>query len=477
MKMKNNSVLNTDSFDKRRFKQILEMSENMQALSKNGQELLPTFPELLGDVWASLYKMNPRIQEEVSEGLETNQLLMGSIMNDGAFQNFREFTRLDDLSSAIGSVKFGEKTNEWLIEQEERNKELQKQLEEARKQQRELQQQQQMKEPSEGDKKKQQEAGQKLQQALQQAAQELQKGNQDLGRALAEAVQETRETKNHLKSLLSGTQAGNGEAELKKVPLRDQIVLAEKMSTNDKLKEIAEWAGRFKQIARKKQKSKYDESVERSGIIIGNQIERLMPMELAQYASPITKIDFLRRFAEGELFQYEQKGKETLGKGPVVLCLDQSGSMNDMDTQAKGFALALMSIARKQKRDFALILFSTDTKTMEYEKGKIKPHDMVELAQTFLGGGTYFDRPLKSALQVIEKSRFKKADVIFVTDGEAYLKPEFIKELNRKKREKEFSILSILLGTENAKTVKEFAEKIVKAKDFTDETSQTAFEI
>ena len=89
--------------------------------------------------------------------------------------------------------------------------------------------------------------------------------------------------------------------------------------------------------------------------------------------------------------QYEQKGHEVLGKGPIVLCLDQSGSMHKLDTQSKGFTLALMSIARKQKRDFCLVLFSTRTKIIKYEKGKIKGSDMVNFALTFLGGGTNFE--------------------------------------------------------------------------------------
>ena len=40
-----------------------------------------------------------------------------------------------------------------------------------------------------------------------------------------------------------------------KVPLRDQISLAEKIASDKKMKEIADWAGRFKQVARKKQKT------------------------------------------------------------------------------------------------------------------------------------------------------------------------------------------------------------------------------
>ena len=112
--------------------------------------------------------------------------------------------------------------------------------------------------------------------------------------------------------------------------------------------------------------------MERSGVTIGNDIERLLPMELGLYMHPTTKNDFLRRFVEDQTMRYEQKGQEVVGKGPIILCLDQSGSMRNLDTQSKGFTLALTSIARRQRRDFCLIVFSTRTQVIKYEKGKIK---------------------------------------------------------------------------------------------------------
>jgi len=293
---------------------------------------------------------------------------------------------------------------------------------------------------------------------------------------MSKARHEPKQTKDNLKSLLGGTSAGSGDAELKKVPLRDQISLAEKIASNKQMKEIADWAGRFKQIARKKQKSKHSDSMERSGVTLGNDIERLLPMELGLYTHPITKNDFLRRFVEGQTMQYEQKGHEVLGKGPIVLCLDQSGSMHKLDTQSKGFTLALMSIARKQNRDFCLILFSTRTQIFKYERGKIKNSDMINLAQTFLGGGTDFALPLDRAMKVINESRFKQAGLVFVTDGEDRIKDLFLEAFNKKKKEKEFNVLSLVIGN-NTKTAGQFSDKVVLIKDFDDTGSFTAFEI
>jgi len=66
------------------------------------------------------------------------------------------------------------------------------------------------------------------------------------------------------------------------------------------------------------------------------------------------KVDFIRRFAEGQTMMFDKKGKDTLGKGANYFSLDQSSSMRKLDTQSKGFALAMMSIAKKQKKEFCV---------------------------------------------------------------------------------------------------------------------------
>ncbi|MDQ0341118.1 uncharacterized protein with von Willebrand factor type A (vWA) domain [Caldalkalibacillus uzonensis] len=44
--------------------------------------------------------------------------------------------------------------------------------------------------------------------------------------------------------------------------------------------------------------------------------------------------------------------------------------------------------------------------------------------------------PLKQALDVTEESRFKKADLIFVTDGQASLPHSFVETFNERKKRK-----------------------------------------
>src|SRR5699024_9466670 len=123
---------------------------------------------------------------------------------------------------------------------------------------------------------------------------------------------------------------------------------------------------------------------------------------------------------------------------PIILCLDQSGSMHKLDYQSKGFALALMSIAKRQKRDFCYIPFSIKTQVYRFVKGNISSSEMIQLSENFLGGGTNFGLPLNKSLEIINESRFKQSDIVFVTDGEDGLNEAFLNNSPRLKRKRSF---------------------------------------
>ncbi|MFC5602226.1 VWA domain-containing protein [Sporosarcina koreensis] len=460
----NRSVLNTDAFDRRRFKEILEISPRLQKV--RDEAILPKFEPLLGDIWASFFKMKPTIiANDSEEFLSVNKTIMEIIMADEQFSYFRNFTRLNDLTSAISTIVFGEKINDWFVQLVEQDADLQEQACQFQLLVRQSRNQQ----LPESGRVALIELNAKLQQTVQ-------SNSESLLQVIDRARHEAKHVKEGLISLLGGLSAGNAEAELKKVPLRDKIRLAEKIASTKKMKEIADWAGRFKQIARSKQKSKKGASPARKGVTFGNDIENLLPVELCYYTHPVMKTDFLRRFSEMQTMQFERGGPEVLKKGPIVLCLDQSDSMSGLDSQSKGFALALMSIARKQRRDLCLIVFSSRIQTFKYVKGKICVLEMMKLAQTFLRGGTNFESALTEALSVISESRFKQADVVFITDGEDHLTTSFLASFHKKKREKAFNVLSLVIGC-NRNTVAQFSDRVITVEEFDDEGSYTAFEL
>ncbi|HEU0173564.1 MAG TPA: hypothetical protein VFV58_04825 [Blastocatellia bacterium] len=68
--------------------------------------------------------------------------------------------------------------------------------------------------------------------------------------------------------------------------------------------------------------------------------------------------------AERDLMQCDLIGHEPQGQGPIIIAIDESGSMTadyggmTCEVWRKAVTLALLSIVRLQKRDLAVIHFS-----------------------------------------------------------------------------------------------------------------------
>jgi uncharacterized protein with von Willebrand factor type A (vWA) domain len=495
------SVLNTDSFDRNMYADLRESSKTLQQAEEAGSKDYPAFPHLLGDTWAGLFKNTPELSPDCPKGVEVNQALMEKVLEHPEFQSLREYTKLDELASALGACQMGKQLSE-LISQ---NQEAQKSQQEAQKQQKKADQAQSaaeaLKEAAQmaGDAKKQKElmdkakkqlseakkaqknADKATQQAIEAIQQQLDssKGQEQLGQAIAQATQGTKEDKQEVDSLLASMGYGTGPGEKKKVPARDRLALAEALKHTPKLKKIANYLGRMQKIANKKQKDKSNDSIARTGVDMGNELSAILPSELAKLTNDKTRRDFLKKFAQGELLQYSPKGKEKLGKGPIICCLDSSGSMESLDEQAKAFMLALLMIARKQKRAFACINYSSasEIKTWVYEQTqRIMPSEILEMAEFFWGGGTSFQSPLNKALEIITNSKFKKADIVFITDGSATVSDNWLSEFNQKKQSERFTVVSIKIGRDSRETLEKFSDKLVEADDFFNEATD-AFEI
>src|SRR5690606_9820024 len=106
------------------------------------------------------------------------------------------------------------------------------------------------------------------------------------------------------------------------------------------------------------------------------------PSELALLADPETSILFDLKYVESRLMCFDMQGiqrvqqhhhkeelrsvEEAAKQGPMVICVDTSGSMSGMpETVAKAVALFIAGKARQQKRACYLINFSTGIETLD----------------------------------------------------------------------------------------------------------------
>jgi len=514
-----NSVLNTDVWDHHTFHSIYDSAakfkENIDGFAKKDNERFG----LIGDVFSALYKHTPMLktqlealktnatslskddaQEDILKSLmsqynieeltneppkSVNEALLKKVLEHEDYQKLHPNSMGDKLHTSISTMALGEEIHQWLEHEKSTNEEFKNTLQAQKEAQRSLQnakesiqkRNEQGKNPTKSQQQKYQQAQGQLTQANTELAQIINKkmDSSTIGQMITKSAKQANETKDDVKSLLGG--AGQGDAELKKLPIGGQIALADMLRNNKEVRKIAEMAGRFKAIAQKKQKQKYTETIQRNGVSVGNDIERLLPQELALYANSFTKNEFLRRFAEKQTLIYSPEGKETLGKGPLVVVLDESGSMKNLNAQAKGFVIALAMIAKKQRRDLIVIPFSKDVGTPTIcEKGKVTTQHVVDWATNFLSGGTKYMPALLKAQQVIrEQKRFKNGDIIFVTDGDPSDYGWMEKELNNFlafKKSHKVNITSLLIGNDvTEQYVKRFSDTIINANSFMDDSA------
>jgi uncharacterized protein with von Willebrand factor type A (vWA) domain len=214
-------------------------------------------------------------------------------------------------------------------------------------------------------------------------------------------------------------------------------------------------------------------------IITGDKLEKILPSELMLLNHPVTKTDFYKRFLESSLFQYEMDSLERKGRGPIIVCVDVSGSMDgDREVYSKAFAVALLDIAQMQRRNYCYISFeSCIVTTFVQEKGYLDPARIVEICQEGTRGGTAYQPPLEKALEMIKDSRFKGADIVFATDGDCSIPDSFVKRFKQIKEEKEFTCRGILIDVGSrvsSKSLELFCDKIDHVSKIADLSSEGA---
>jgi uncharacterized protein with von Willebrand factor type A (vWA) domain len=483
-------VIKADGWDKRTYATIRDHAKSLKEAEEAARKIIPTGPLLFQDLWAGLFKASPELEETVPPSLKLNRKLIEQTVNSPAFQETREGTRLDEWGAALGALSFGKKLVEILPE------EVRKQAEEAARRQAEAEKMQQLAQQlmqaaqkaenqadNQNDPEKAAQARQEAAQKMAEAQQQIRQAQEAMaaaaahgdnaangleGKAVQAAVKaaagETEETVEMVAALCWGTgPGGSSQIDGKRV-----FEVAEALNRNDNLKKMARLAGRMIRIAMNKQRSKIlREPAEVVDIRLGDDISSVLPTELALLCHPVLRHEFFLRYTKGELLQYETREREKLGSGPIIQCVDTSGSMGgEKHIWAKAIALTLAKIAARQRRAFALIIFGSSTEIKVYkwpDPSKVDPAEIADAAMSNFGGGTDFERPLTEAMKLIEESAFKRADIIFATDGICYVGDAFLANFKKLKQAKEFSCYSIVLPPGTTECVNEFSDQSILA--------------
>ena len=474
-----------DVYDAAAFEDACQTYKKLNEGVARRKETLLTAPALLQDVFYTFHK--PVVQLiETGEMLTShlpNRQMIEQMLSTAEYRELHHATAGDEVAAAIATVGAGERMLESLDKATLRRINDLARLEE---QIQKLMTQAEILEGLASDQQDEQAANK-----LAQRAQELYRqageaaGNRDkLARKLAspqvsehienaarqavrgaisQAGQEIDELNEAVKAYSGGfdaksgwsTGAGTGPGGLS-LTAADKVKLALKIKTDPKLQKIAEVCGRFTRIALTTQKNKVEHPPdELVGIKTGNDLAHLVTSELALLADPDLEISFYARYAEKKLLEYELDKQEPQGRGPIIVALDSSGSMTtatagglSREVWSKGAALALMAIARLQKRDIAIIHFSDggQVRVDLFQKGLATPLEVMSTAEHFYGGGTDYTAWMTEALKLVDRAAFNRADIVIISDGEVYIPPIVVAEWNRRRKEREMRCYSVLIG-------------------------------
>ena len=198
-----------------------------------------------------------------------------------------------------------------------------------------------------------------------------------------------------------------------------------KIRGNYFLRKVFNCAGKMIRYAQGSQRTNtFHGSDDVIGVEMGGDLSKLVPHELAMLVDEDLEMDACRRLLENQCMQLQKKSPQRVGKGPVVVCVDESGSMTEYDRiiQAKAFALAMAWVARHQKRWCALVGFSAgpDGNVCVIPPGKTDEKSLLDWISHFYQGGTSMDCPMDTLPNTYWKSigcKPGKTDMIIITDG------------------------------------------------------------
>lgn len=307
------------------------------------------------------------------------------------------------------------------------------------------------------------------QQLAEKAAEQQQSGlGTNVMKAIEESLREGQEGADVMSSL-----PGLGPGNETRVSPEQMIELAKRWRESPILRNVSQMTGRLQRDMRQKRARRVVGGVEEIvDVTTGNDLAWLLPHELAKLKHPLLKRDFMRQFHEKTLLEYETEGSESAGRGPIVICIDGSGSMSGAANEwARSVALALVTIARKEKRDAAAVEFSSAGQIKRWQflkKERFEPDNVLDFVTHFFGGGTQIASGMLSAKEFIDtRPEFRKADIVLITDGQDYFNDERDGTMREELQNKGIRVHGVAIGSEaeNNGYLQQMCDSVVSAYD------------
>ena len=509
-------IVELDALDRADFDTLVASSAALGELSRRGRLLLPDFHALLRDLYALHAKAVVRLTSE--EGRPATEAvrrrLVGELLADERYRQMHRVTQLRPAVAGLATLRTGQavlkelKAGRLMLERELRaqmvadaaqreSETLQAEID-AAKSLAERTQRPVVRAALDAEARNLEEAQRQAQEAVKRQTKELQRAAADVptesldtigGQLTALAERMDAEAPEQLSPLplpMEAATAGDGGAD----PVA-ALDLSERLASNRLLLALSRLLGAFRAEARAARRDRTPRArSEIYGLTRGDTIGRLLPHELSAMRHPVWRRDFRRRLFERQLMCYRTRGEERQGRGPVVICLDVSGSMVGAKALwAKAVALTIADRARCQRRAVSVLTFSSGQRGLRHHQlvDSASPRAgrklfgreaLLSFAEQQVGGGTDFQPPLDRARQIIEEERrFERGDIVVITDGQASLPAPWVEDFAEFRRRRQCHCLAVVIdvGSHELPVVEGFCDGVVRVSELTSGNARAVF--
>lgn len=275
-----------------------------------------------------------------------------------------------------------------------------------------------------------------------------------VNRALRDVAEEAKAMRNLEKMMGYGRRAGSGTV----LDLEDTGEDIIRMARSADVRKLLEIMSTIPSLDFRLKRKVYSSAKgEVMGYLVGSDIERIVPTELA-----LPRIYFRTKLLEGRLLVYDKVLPKT--PGPLYVLIDKSGSMEGEKIRwAKATAIALFLRSRREARDFYIRFFDGSAHPLIKVSKRTSAREVINLidylARVKGGGGTDITGAVLTACNDISGAGGRRpSDLIVITDGEDRIGISMIK---RRLRQVNTRLVSVMIAGDN-RDLREVSDKYMR---------------
>jgi uncharacterized protein with von Willebrand factor type A (vWA) domain len=478
------NTIYADRWDRRDYEAIRKNMEEFAKAHDKLMNVIDTGSNLLQDVYMSLVqpRVTPIPNEKIRPSYLINKMITKEAMSLKEWEMLRQYSLADDVAAAMAATTMEPELEEIV----KRVKDLQKRAQEIEKKLQDLMEK--MEEHLDLDEmikdldevppemtEKVEDLADQITEMNEAIEQEVEEFNENLAAETTTAKDDLRKSMqkayDKAESMETTSQAfGIEDAEWRSMPPERRLELAKKFNS-ERIKKIAEMFGALQRLMwAERQRTTYMVPEEIHNVTTGDDLAHIMAHELTRLGHPIHRLLFFKDFMEKNLSQYELRGIEKVGKGGIICCIDESGSMGGQkEMWAKAVGLCLLNLAKEQKRAFYGVHFGSAGRIQTFDFTDIRNvslDDVLAFASPYQGGGTDFETPLNFSLGVLQKEFDEKGsldgDIVFITDGQAAVGSDWLSNFKSEQERIGFNVWGVIIGgTRTAEPLSSICDGVV----------------